>query len=933
MIKYTKTVLILLLGFPVMVLGKTLVLTTEKTTYKAEEYLEALPEEGLTITEVRQAAAEGRFKPFSPETNIISKKDYWIKLDIENRYSYEDGYVEWMLQFSRIWSKVEVYFTDLDQTERVRKSGIFTPISERIFKAALRENVVKFPLAEQQPTTLFILLRSDRVDTPPSLSIQLSPAEVFMKKIKQKRQQNAFFVGFVWMMTLLSIVFFFQTWGKVYLFYSLYLIGVSTYASYVEGDLPDWLIPWLFPDNPQYIFLVKLVVYVAMVSYLLFLKSFLNLKEMLPQWDKIFNFSIWLAVPLLILDISLMIAFDFSSIIPDRVTLSFGAYFAIFNLLFLRSLYFTRDRRARFIIVGISAMSIGIILMVIARLQSPEFSVAHLELGIIIEILAFTLGLAYRQKLNERERFKAHYELEKSQFIQKQEQAEAERLRELDELKNRLYTNITHEFRTPLTVIMGMADEVEDERIRHLIHRNSNNLLRLINQILDLSKLESGKMKLHLVQGDIIGYLQYLTESFLSAAESKQIRLSFYTEVPSLQMDFDEDKVQLIVYNLLSNAIKFTPPGGTIIFHARMIEAAAEQRLQLKVQDSGPGIPAEHLPYIFDRFYQADNPNVTSQGGTGIGLALTKELIEFMGGRIEVSSDPDQGSLFTIFLPITRQATPKKDTWRPVAFMEDAPAASLSSEDQQLTLMDERPLLLIIEDNADVIEYIERLLEKDYLIKSVRNGQAGIDAALALIPDIIISDIMMPAKNGYEVCDHLKNNPLTSHIPIILLTAKTAKEEQVRGLRFGADAFLTKPFHKEELLVRLQKLIELRQKLQTYYLQGDKIEATPSKEEQFLSSLRQCIEDQLDNSNLSVNDLCRAVRLSHAHLYRKLKALTNLTPVQFIRYIRLKKAKTLLERTSLNISEIAYAVGFSDPNYFSRIYHKEMGITPTESRK
>lgn len=933
MIKYAKTFLILFIGLPVMLLGKTLVLTTEKTTYELEEYLETLREEGLTITEARQATIDGRFAPMPTGMPILPFQDYWIRIDIDNQYTYAEGYIEWMLQFSRTWSLVEVYFEDLDGKLTLRKSGLFTPVADRIFKAALRENVVKFNLAEQQRSTLYIRLRSDRVDVPPTLSIELSPAEVFLKKLKQKRQQNSFFVGFVWMMTLLSILFFFQTWSKVYVFYSMYLIGVSTYASYVEGNLPDFLINLFFPDHPQYIFFVKLVVYLAMVGYLLFLRSFLKLKEMLPRWDKIFSFTIWISLPLLLLDAFLMMQYNFSSIIPDRVTLSFGVYFAIFNLLFLRSLYFTKDRRAYFIIVGICAMSAGIILMVIARLQSPEFSVAHLELGIIIEILAFTLGLAYRQRINERERFKAHYELEKSQFIQQQKQAEAQRLRELDDLKNRLYTNITHEFRTPLTVIMGMANEIEDERVKKLINRNSENLLRLINQILDLSKLESGKMNLHLVQGDIIAYLQYLTESFLSAAEAKQIRLSFYPEVPHLMMDFDEEKVQLIVYNLLSNAIKFTPNGGKIIFHAKVQEETVRQVLQLKVQDSGPGIPAADLPYIFDRFYQVDNPNVTNQGGTGIGLALTKQLIELMGGEIKVSSEEGQGSLFSFFLPITNEEEKLEESWKPLSPVEDSPMDRSSIMDASLSLMDDRPMLLIIEDNADVIEYIERLLQKDYLVESVRNGEDGIQEALRLIPDIIISDIMMPGKNGYEVCDFLKNNSRTSHIPIILLTAKTAKEEQVKGLRYGADAFLTKPFHKEELLVRLQKLIELRKKLQAHYLQDEKGDATPSKEEKFLATLKKCIAEHLDNSDLSVNDLCRAVQLSHAHLYRKLKALTNLTPVQFIRYIRLKEAKKLLEDSSLNISEIAYAVGFSDPNYFSRIYHKEMGVTPTESRK
>ncbi|NRB50572.1 MAG: sensor histidine kinase [Saprospiraceae bacterium] len=665
MIRYTKTFLILFLGLPVMLLGKSLVLTTEKTTYELGGYLETLREEGLTITEARQAAIDGRFASVPTGTPILPFQDYWLRVDLDNQYTYTEGHIEWMLQFSRTWSQVEVYFEDIDGTLKARKSGLFTPVSDRIFKLALRENVVKFNLAEKQQSTLYIRLRSDRVDVPPTLSVQLSPAEEFLKQLKRKRQQNSFFVGFVWMMTLLSILFFFQSWSKVYVFYSMYLIGVSTYASYVEGDLPDYLINLLFPEHPQYIFFVKLIVYLAMVGYLLFLRSFLNLKEMLPRWDKIFNFTIWMSLPLLLLDAFLMMQYNFSSIIPDRVTLSYGIYFAIFNLLFLRSLYLTKDPRTYFIIAGICAMSAGIILMVIARLQSPEFSVAHLELGIIIEILAFTLGLAYRQRLTERERFKAHYELEKSQFIQQQKQAEAQRLREVDELKNRLYTNITHEFRTPLTVIMGMANEIDDERVKKLINRNSENLLRLINQILDLSKLESGKMNLHLVQGDIIAYLQYLTESFLSAAEAKQIRLSFYPEVPTLMMDFDEEKVQLIVYNLLSNAIKFTPNGGKIIFHARIQEIKEGQQLQLKVQDSGPGIPPADLPFIFDRFYQVDNPMVANQGGTGIGLALTKQLIELMGGEIAVSSEEGQGSLFTFFLPITNNEMKLEEDWKP----------------------------------------------------------------------------------------------------------------------------------------------------------------------------------------------------------------------------------------------------------------------------
>lgn len=930
MLKYTKTTVILLLGLPIILLGKPITLTPAERTYDLSAYFEILEAEDIGIEEVKQAASSGQFKPYSTGYELVPFKDYWIKIDLDNRYSYTEGYIEWVIHFSRLLSNIELHFTDIDQQEKVRKSGLFTPVSERIFTAALRENIIKFPLQEGQSTTLYILIESDRKGTPPLLSARLMPLETYMKTLKKERAGNAFFVGFLWMMIILSLAFFFQTWGKVYIFYSLYLIGVSIYTSYVEGDIADWLIPWLFPENPQYIFFVKLVVYVAIVSYMSFLRSFLDLKQMLPKWDKIFAIASWSAIPLCLMDAFLIVNSNFSSIVPDRITLSYGIVFTMLNLLFLWPLYKARDKKVYFIFVGITAMSTGIILFVIERLRNPEFSVSFIEIGTIIEILAFTLALAYRQRVNERARLKAHFELEKSKFIQQQEQAEADRLRELDELKNRLYTSITHEFRTPLTVIMGMTAEIEDPKVKRLIHRNSNNLLRLINQILDLSKLESGKTKLNLTQADIITYLQYLTESFLSAAETKHIRLSFYPEVPQLVMDFDEEKIQQIVYNLLSNAIKFTPENGTIIFHAKLLTEQEQSMLQLKIQDSGSGIPSEHLAYIFDRFYQVENTNIPNQGGTGIGLALTKELVEYMGGSITVSSQERQGSLFTVLLPIHKVNPLKKGEWKLDPVLDATPAIDESPKSPHYS--SDKPLLLIIEDNADVIEYIETILKKSYDIKSVRNGQAGIDTALEIIPDVIISDIMMPLKNGFDVCKFLKTDHRTSHVPIILLTAKTAKEEQLRGLQYGADAFLTKPFHKEELLIRLEKLVELRKKLQARYLKGAQ-PPTLSKEDEFLQLLHQVIAEKIDDTDLSVNDLSRAVKLSHAHLYRKLKALTNKTPVQFIRYIRLQKAKDLLENSKMNISEIAYTVGFADPNYFSRIYHKEMGLTPSETRK
>ncbi len=531
------------------------------------------------------------------------------------------------------------------------------------------------------------------------------------------------------------------------------------------------------------------------------------------------------------------------------------------------------------------------------------------------------------------------------------EKAEASRIKELDLLKSRLYTNITHEFRTPLTVIMGMANNIQGHaQEKALIARNGKNLLLLINQLLDLSKLDSGTLSMQEIQGDIINYLQYLTESFYSMAREKQIRLTFYPEVRSLIMDYDETKIQHVVYNLLSNAIKFTPEGGKVILHARTLEKPGSTWLQLKVSDTGMGISEEHLPKIFDRFYQGDASSTRREAGTGIGLALTQELVDLMGGKIVVESKLGVGTDFLILLPIKNEAKAVKqdeNTKHLDPAMGDESEFKQSSENFVPSLAvntfikdSETPSILIIEDNRDVVTYIGSLLNKHYLITVAQNGQEGIDIALEIIPDIIISDVMMPEKDGYEVCKTLKLDDRTSHIPIILLTAKAAPQDRIEGLKGGADAFLTKPFNPQELFVRLEKLIDLRKVLQQRYAQAGYILSPvksgtnkPTLDDLFLEKLVKVVQDRLNDSDLEVLDLCKAVHLSNMQVNRKLKALTGKTPSRFIRSIRLQKAKELLETSQLNVSEIAYQVGFSEPNYFSRCFSEEFGIAPNVIRK
>ncbi len=529
---------------------------------------------------------------------------------------------------------------------------------------------------------------------------------------------------------------------------------------------------------------------------------------------------------------------------------------------------------------------------------------------------------------------------------------EAKRLAELDTLKTRLYTNITHEFRTPLTVIQGMAEQMQgDPEAKKLIRRNSKNLLHLVTQMLDMAKFESGKMDLKLIHLNIISFLNYLTESFQSYAATKNIQLTFFSEETEVMMDYDPEKVQHIIANLLSNAIKFTQEKGKISLHVSkspiLLRLKEQALLKIKVRDNGIGIQEEHLPHLFDRFYQADDTPTRHAAGTGIGLALARELVELMGGTISVKSEWGKGTEFTMLIPIYRNAKPDPSMGNtPLSIEEEKhpeieslwiPGTSPIKEIPENSPGDSQlPLLLIIEDNRDVVIYIKTCLQEDYNIRVADDGQEGINKALEIVPDIIISDVMMPEKDGYEVTQTLKNDERTSHIPIILLTAKADMDSKIAGLERGADAYLTKPFHKKELLIRLANLVRVRQKLQARY--GSLTPFPPTKdkafqlEDAFLKKVREAVESNLADSDFTVPYLCREVGLSQPQLYRKIKALTDKSIAVYIRAIRLQKGKTLLETTDLTVSEVAYEVGFSDPSYFSKAYSQTFGYPPSDNR-
>lgn len=527
------------------------------------------------------------------------------------------------------------------------------------------------------------------------------------------------------------------------------------------------------------------------------------------------------------------------------------------------------------------------------------------------------------------------------------EQRENQRLKDLDAFKTKLYTNITHEFRTPLTIISGMTDQIEEnEKAKKMIKRNTANLLNLVNQILDLKKLESGNLELELIQDNIIAYLQYIVESFQSFAQNQGINLHFLADQQEVLMDYDPEKLLRIISNLLSNAIKFTPKGGdvylitnreadTTLGVLKTPRVVSASLLEIKIKDNGIGIPDDKIPHIFNRFYQVEDHSLQAREGTGIGLTLSNELVILMGGTIEVNSKVEEGTTFTIKLPIKQKAALKlNEPQQSLHNLSESEIKVLSLAPEISSQDPDKPQLLIIEDNPDVAQYLIACLQQSYRLEITENGQEGIDNALDLVPDIIISDVMMPLKDGFEVVDTLKNDERTSHIPIILLTARVDAESRLTGLRRGADAYLTKPFNKEELLIRLNNLLTIRQNLQTRY--ATLAPATPSKElsiqieDQFIQKVNQVVEKHMSEEDFDVNQLCHKIGMSRANLHRKIKALTQKSTSLYIRAIRLHKARHLLQSSELNVSEVAYEVGFKDPKYFSRTFSEEFGVSPKD---
>lgn len=848
-------------------------------------------------------------------TSNTGISNWWLLLiSLDDDHAYEQHYYaqhEYM----------DVYRTDKTGLAHHGRSGLFVPRSEKDVKYLPSINRVLFSIAPGDTQTVYIKINNTLRETAFRMPVvELRNANIPVPE-HQATIPLAVASGIMLILCILSFFFYFFVKDKAYLFFSCYLLFISAHYQILNHETP--LIDWLMPEQPFLIVhLWTILTMGSFIFFFLFGRSFMGLPRLSAVTDKLLKWFLVLWCAVIITDIMVLST--------TGVHLADVAFFPLFiiALAFIVRMAFFKTRLARIFVAGAIWLILFTILGGLWNLGIVKLSFNPWPVGQYGQLLIYCFGLAYKVRLNEKAR------------------AEADHIKDLDEIKSRFFANISHEFRTPLTLIRGPLQQIEEQsgaaempdngtvnvswRKLKTMRRHTDRLLELVNQLLDLSRLDSGKMKLTVSKGDVIQVLRTLAASFESMAERKQIHYHMHFPEKNQIAYYDRDKLEKIVTNLLGNAFKYTPEKGSV----SLIVETDEKRLRLSVVDSGPGIGKKELDKVFDRFYQAEG---NEDKGSGIGLALVKELTDLYRGQISVSSDPGSGSRFRVSLPIDAAAF-KPDETNYVAvpesnetFSDNGGEAPLGAKAQSGP---DLPVLLVVEDNTDLRNLIIEIVQPEYRVVQAVNGKEGYELALQEIPDVIVSDVMMPLMDGFTLAGKIKKDERTSHIPIILLTAKASQAHKIAGLETGADDYLTKPFDYKELLTRLRNLLNQRKLLRKKFageiiLKPSEISVN-SADENFLTKVMQAIEANMGEEDFGVEELSREVAMSRSQLHRKLIALTGQSPSEVLRNTRLLRAKELLQKKAASPSEVAFRVGFSSHTYFSKCFKEEFGISPSE---
>ncbi len=556
---------------------------------------------------------------------------------------------------------------------------------------------------------------------------------------------------------------------------------------------------------------------------------------------------------------------------------------------------------------------------------------------------ASDLEVRARELQNEKTRAEEHARaLEVEQALTMEQ---AQKLADAERLKDRFFANISHEFRTPLTLIMGPVQDALDGEYGELpvdfsnqltiVESSSQRLLHLVNDLLDLSKLDAGAVRLRPKSTDVVAFLAPIVGTFADLAKRRGIALTFETDAESLEANFDPDAIEKVVYNLLSNALKFTPEGGSVRIRLFVQEDDDHENVCIAVRDTGPGISAAEIEKIFDRFHQSDQEDSYAFEGTGLGLALARELVELHGGEVRVESEVGFGSEFSVRWPsghrFAEPSSSRAGRVHPVDQRHDENITE--SQDEEGVASASAPIILVVDNDVDVRGYIRNRLKETYRVVEAEDGADALSQIKSERPDLVICDVMMPRMDGIEFCRHLRKDPELSDIPVVLLTARADDESRIEGLKAGADDYMSKPFSARELLARVENLIEIRRLVRTQPISDAAIPSpvdVPSLDQVFLDRVREIVEDHIGDSNFGVDWLADEVALSSRQLQRKMKNIAGLSAAGFIRLMRLRRAAQLLKRRTGNVTEVAYAVGFRDAAHFSKIFKQTFGMLPSE---
>jgi signal transduction histidine kinase/DNA-binding response OmpR family regulator len=889
-------------------------------------------EDSLDINFILKNESSLNFKPVGnglPNTKEI----FWCKWQVQNMIKDPSVIKNWILDIGKA-DMGEVFF--IDTSGRIINHQVFGELMPMSLKSLSKKHVVEripFSLPTNEVITIYIKLQ--RISGfPPQLKLEIHQLDFYKRdNYLNKSAFRWMFFGLLFTLSLIGIGVFGVTKDKAFLYYGLFLFGMSGYMIDAFLNVYGNMSP--MREHPILVmYVVYFLVTIMNVFHINFIRAYIKSGVNFPKWDKVAHYVMWINVAFGV------IAWGVYFITTDEfftdkiiIPVIIATYLFIFTIIIPIIWYRKWTVENLLIFASVTLFITAILINTISIFQGTNLKIPETQVILSLVILVFSIGsmmgLAYRSHQHQKEKLSI------------------QRVKDLSEFKTKFYQNITHEFRTPLTIIKGVTNQITSETVVNrfpelgrkleMVNRNADNLLSLVNRLLKLSELESGEMKLDYKNGGIIMYLKYLVESIETFAESKNIQLQFLTKMETLNIDYDEEKIRQILYNLISNAIKFSDRNSKVKVIVESVLSNNLPHVLIQVKDEGKGISQKDIALIFDRFFHGEQPDNFHQG-SGIGLALTKELIILMNGEIVIESKEGIGTLVKLFLPITNGVEAKHENIITPSLeefnYENTPNLA-HRKNESFIKNDQAPLILLIEDNWDVLEYLKSILENNYQIEVARDGQEGIEIATEKIPDLIISDVVMPKMNGYQVLEFIKEDEKTSHIPFILLTAKVAQQDKLDGLTLGADAYLTKPFDKEELELRIRNLLAARKVLQEKLAQSNKTRTNDlselnEKDQQFLTKLTDFIEQHISEDDLDVVRLQRAVKMSRTQLHNKLKALTGLSATKFRKKIRMEIAYKMVKEKTKTISEIAYDVGYKYPSHFSNDFKITFGMTPSE---